>query len=436
MKKREKKRNGIPARSGRKILAMCMVFFFCLLNIVPVKADEQERQQLPSQLYARSAALVDADSGRVLLGKEEHVMRPMASTTKILTCILALERGNPEDLVTASANAAAQPKVHLGMTEGEQFYLNDLLYSLMLESHNDSAVAIAEHLAGSVPEFAKWMNEKAEEIGCTEAHFVTPNGLDGEDAGGTHSISAADLAKIMSYCVLHSPKAAEFLAVTQTPSYNFSDAEGKGSFACNNHNAFLQMMDGAISGKTGFTGDAGYCYVGALQSEGRTFVVALLACGWPNNKNYKWSDTRKLMEYGITHYQYEEVWKIPELSQIPVEDGISENGLFGEAEAEVVLKESGSRKMVLAGADEAGGAEKERGRQILISADDVTEEKVEVPEKLTAPVEKGMPVGRVTYFLNGEEWGSDQIVAKDTIGQRTFAWIAGKMCEMFYQFKF
>lgn len=77
------------------------------------------------------------------------------------------------------------------------------------------------------------------------------------------------------------------------------------------------MMDGAISGKTGFTGDAGYCYVGALQSEGRTFVVALLACGWPNNKNYKWTDTRKLMEYGMAHYRYAEVWKIPELSKIP-----------------------------------------------------------------------------------------------------------------------
>lgn len=95
----------------------------------------------------------------------------------------------------------------------------------MLESHNDSAVAIAEHLAGSVPQFAGWMNEKAEEIGCTEAHFVTPNGLDGEDVGGVHSISAADLAKIMSYCVLRSPKAAEFLAITQMPAYSFSDVE-------------------------------------------------------------------------------------------------------------------------------------------------------------------------------------------------------------------
>ena len=460
MKKRKKKRNGIPAWIRRRILAACMVFFFCLLYfsgsvlwkeyaggypgiLMPVKVlakesaqdqeteifsqtamakekeiRKQEKQQLLSQLYARSAALVDADSGRVLVGKEEHVMRPMASTTKILTCILALERGNPEELVTASANAAAQPKVHLGMAEGERFYLRDLLYSLMLESHNDSAVAIAEHLAGTVSEFAKWMNEKAEEIGCTEAHFVTPNGLDGEDEGGVHRISAADLAKIMSYCVLHSPKTAEFLKVTQTPSYSFSDAEGKGSFTCNNHNAFLQMMDGAISGKTGFTGDAGYCYVGALQSEGRTFVVALLACGWPNNKNYKWADTRKLMEYGIAQYHYEEVWKTPKLSRLSVEDGISEEGLFGKAETEVRLKESGNRKPVLVGVD------------------DVAEERVKVLEKLNAPVEKGMPVGQVTYFLNGEPYGSDQIIAKDKIGRRTFAWIIEKMCEMFYQFKF
>ena len=345
-------------------------------------------------------------------------MRPMASTTKIMTCILALEKGNPKDLVTASANAAAQPKVHLGMHEGEAFYLGDLLYSLMLESHNDSAVAIAEHLAGSVSQFAGWMNEKAEEIGCTEAHFVTPNGLDGEDVGGVHSISAADLAKIMSYCVLRSPKAAEFLAITQMPAYSFSDAEGKGNFSCSNHNAFLQMMDGAISGKTGFTGDAGYCYVGALQSEDRTFVVALLACGWPNNKNYKWTDTRKLMKYGMAHYRYDEVWKIPELSKIPVENGVSQNGLFGKAAVEVEIKG------------------KESPGKILVGDDDVAEEKTEIPEKLDAPVKSGTPVGQITYLLNGEKWGSCQAVVKETVRRRTFTWIAMKMCEMFYQFNF
>ena len=109
----------------------------------------------------------------------------------------------------------------------------------------------------SVPEFAKLMNQKAKEIGCENAHFVSPNGLDDRDEEGVHSISAADLARIMSYCIAKSPKAEEFLTITQTKSYSFSDAEGKRNFSCVNHNLFLDMMEGAISGKTGFTGDAG-----------------------------------------------------------------------------------------------------------------------------------------------------------------------------------
>ena len=378
----------------------------------------EKETSLQQTLHARAWVLMDADSGRILAGKDADTAYPMASTTKILTCILALEQGNPDDWVGVSEKAASMPDVQLNMRAGERYRLSDLLYSLMLESHNDSAVAIAEHLAGSVPQFAGWMNEKAEEIGCTEAHFVTPNGLDGEDVGGVHSISAADLAKIMSYCVLRSPKAAEFLAITQMPVYSFSDAEGKENFSCSNHNAFLQMMDGAISGKTGFTGDAGYCYVGALQSEDRTFVVALLACGWPNNKNYKWTDTRKLMEYGMAHYRYDEVWKIPELSKILVENGVSQNGLFGKAAVEVEIKG------------------KESPGKILVGDDDVAEEKTEVPEKLDAPVKSGTPVGQITYLLNGEKWGSCQAVVKETVRRRTFTWIAMKMCEMFYQFNF
>ena len=378
----------------------------------------EKETSLQQTLHARAWVLMDADSGRILAGKDADTAYPMASTTKILTCILALEQGNPDDWVEVSEKAASMPDVQLNMRAGERYRLSDLLYSLMLESHNDSAVAIAEHLAGSVPQFAGWMNEKAEEIGCTEAHFVTPNGLDGEDVDGVHSISAADLAKIMSYCVLRSPKAAEFLAITQMPAYSFSDAEGKENFSCSNHNAFLQMMDGVISGKTGFTGDAGYCYVGALQSEDRTFVVALLACGWPNNKNYKWTDTRKLMEYGMAHYRYDEVWKIPELSKIPVENGVSQNGLFGKAAVEVEIKG------------------KESPGKILVGDDDVAEEKTEVPEKLDAPVKSGTPVGQITYLLNGEKWGSCQAVVKETVRRRTFTWIAMKMCEMFYQFNF
>ena len=104
----------------------------------------------------------------------------------------------------------------------------------------------------------------------------------------------------MSYCVKKSPAREAFLKLTQTKSYQFT-ANGR-VFHCQNHNSFLDMMEGAVSGKTGFTNQAGYCYVGALERDGDIFVVSLLACGWPNHKTWKWSDTRKLMEYGKSNF--------------------------------------------------------------------------------------------------------------------------------------
>ena len=122
----------------------------------------------PLNLNSRSAVLMDADTGRVLYGKNETEDLPMASTTKIMTCILALELGNPEDFCEISEKAAGQPKVKLGAPAGSRIRLKDLLYSLMLESHNDSAVAIAEHISGSVEAFTEKMNRKAQDIGCVD----------------------------------------------------------------------------------------------------------------------------------------------------------------------------------------------------------------------------------------------------------------------------
>ncbi len=118
---------------------------------------------------------MDADSGRVLYAKNGDQQLPMASTTKIMTCILALEEGNLEDVYEASAYAASMPKVHLGVRQGEQYRLEDLLYAMMLESYNDAAVVIAEELAGSVEAFAEKMNQKAWELGCLDTYFITPN---------------------------------------------------------------------------------------------------------------------------------------------------------------------------------------------------------------------------------------------------------------------
>ena len=152
-----------------------------------------------SELYSISAALIDGDTGRVLYEKNGYEVRAMASTTKIMTLIIALEYGNRDDIVTVSSYASKMPDVQLGICEGEQYLMSDLMYSLMLESHNDCAVAIAEHVGGSVEGFANMMNDKARELGLEHTYFITPNGLDAEDDKGKHSTSATDLARIMKY---------------------------------------------------------------------------------------------------------------------------------------------------------------------------------------------------------------------------------------------
>lgn len=157
-----------------------------LMTLVGTPMTGYGMQLSESELYARSACLMDADSGRVLYSKNSEQKLPMASTTKIMTCILALEDGRMDDLVTVSAYAASQPKVHMGAKTGEQFYLQDLLYALMLNSDNDAAVMIAEQVGGSVEGFAEKMNLKARELGCDDTYFITPNGLDAENKNGIH----------------------------------------------------------------------------------------------------------------------------------------------------------------------------------------------------------------------------------------------------------
>lgn len=386
-----------------------IVICFLLFGITSY-AKEKE----PEELYARSAVLMDADSGRVLFEKNGYEEKAMASTTKIMTCILALERGDPDAVITVSENAVKQPKVHLGMRREEQFYLKDLLYSLMLESHNDSAVAIAEHIGGSVEGFAALMNEKAAKLGCEKTHFVTPNGLDAADEQGKHATTAAELARIMSYCIKESPQKEQFLEITQTASYGFCDVSGNRSFSCNNHNAFLNMMEGAVSGKTGFTGDAGYCYVGAVESEGRTFVVALLACGWPNHKGYKWSDTRKLMEYGIRNYEYREVSAKQEFPQVKVENGIPETGnLFAGAEVGMMLEAEKSEQNI----------------RLLLHDEETLERKESFKRTVKAPVKRGDEAGTVSYFLKDKLVKQYLVVFTETVEEKNFPWYFRKLAE-------
>lgn len=290
------------------------ILVFAVLAVVLFTEPVQAENLKEEELYARSAVLMDGDNGRVLFSKDADMVMPMASTTKVMTCIIALEYGNLDDLYTVSSYAASMPQVKLGVSTGEKYRLGDLLHSLMLESHNDAAVVIAEGVGGSVEGFAALMNQKAEELGCADTHFVTPNGLDAEG----HHTTAAELGRIAAYAI----KNETFLSITQTRSYTFSEAEGKRSFSVNNKNAFLDSFEGCISGKTGYTGNAGYCYVGAVQREQKTFIAVVLACGWPPAKSYKWHDMRLLMNYGLNSYTYQNIFQpVPVLDTIQVKDG-------------------------------------------------------------------------------------------------------------------
>lgn len=350
----------------RKTEIIIWILFLVTAVVMPVHAEGE-----PEGLYARSAVLMDADTGHILFGKNEKEELPMASTTKIMTLLVTLENADLEGEVKISSYAASQPRVHLGVQAGEHYRLKDLCYSLMLESHNDSAVAIAEYVGGSVEKFAELMNQKARDLGCFHTYFITPNGLDAQNEGGIHSTTAEELAKIMRFCI----KNETFLEITRQQSWSFSDIEGTRSFTVNNKNAFLTMMAGALTGKTGFTGNAGYCYVGALERDGKRLIVALLACGWPNHKTWKWSDTQKLMNYGLSTFEKRQ-------------EGI------GELDVDSLKVENGQQTEVKLN----GNVKK---MELLLKEEDEFQVKVELPDSITAPVFPGATVGSVKYYLNG-----------------------------------
>ena len=382
-------------------------------NKIPQMVDMTPAIEEPSELHALSAVLMDGDSGRVLYEKDGKTPLANASTTKVLTCIVALESSPGDDYVQVSQNAASQPEVRLGLQKGEQYYLEDLLYSLMLKSHNDTAVAIAEHCGGTVEGFARMLNRKAKQIGCKDTYFITPNGLDAQDENGKHHTTAEDLALIMRYAI----KNKTFLHISQTRDYTFSEITGKRTFSVHNANALLDMMDGVLAGKTGYTSQAGYCYVCAWEEEGKTFVVSLLGCGWPNHKTYKWSDTKKLLSYGAYNYDYETYWQEPHTSKILVTDGVENMQNIGE-------------KVYLRG--KCSVTSEDREKEILLKKGEAVTCKTEIPQKVSAPVLKGEKLGRIAYYLDGKLIDSYPVYAERSVEKISFKWYTEKVFHDFF----
>ena len=375
-----------------KIILILTIFSVLLLSWyleMFLLKEENVFAQENLSMYAFSYALMDGDTGRVLTGKEEAKAMANASTTKILTAIITLENRSLDEMVTVSSNAVSQPKVRYGLKEGQQYSLKELMYGLMLESYNDCAVAIAEHVAGSEEAFAKMLNEKAKEIGCKDTYFITPNGLDAENEEGFHHTTAEDLCKIMAYCVWESPQKDSFLEITQARAY--------GEFV--NRNAFLDQMNGVLSGKTGFTAKAGYCYVAALEQNGERYTIALLACGWPNNKTYKWKDAKTLFGYGLDTYDKKEIIVEEVLEYIDI-DGYVSQPSFSTINQMVVLPVKSD----------------ERKYNILLSAKEQLRKEVVLYENVEMPIEKGTRLGEYELYLDDIKIDTIPMIATDTAG--------------------
>ena len=370
-------------------LGICCTLFILIQNPAAAAETGQQEEKEKLSLNARAAVLMDADSGRILYGKNETMVFPMASTTKIMTLIVALEHNEPDQIVMASAGASAMPEVRLGVHEGERYRMEDLYYAMMLESFNDAAMMIAEGTVGSVENFAELMNEKAISLGCTQTYFITPNGLDAADEKGVHSSTAEDMAKIMRYAIDNE----DFLKITQTADYSFTDCDRKRSFEVHNKNVLLTMMDGVLSGKTGYTADAGYCYVCAVKKDDRTFIVALLGSGWPPHKGYKWSDVQTLLDYGDKNYRYQ---------TIDISKGVPDRQVH-------VMKGEHDFAAVRA---------KQTNYRFLLSSEDKVHVESVLPGQLEAPVEAGQSVGSIRIFVNGDLTAENDYVTINKIDAR------------------
>lgn len=339
------------------------------------------------EVKALGAVLMEAESGRVLWEKNAEAPLPNASTTKIMTCLIALESGMLDDTVTVSPNAASKPETRMGLSAGEKIKLRDLLYPMMLESANDAAVAVAEHIAGSEEEFCDMMDERALEIGAMDTDFETANGL---DRGGHHS-TAMDMARITAYALENE----DFREIISAPSATVKS--DRRTYTVANKDRLLKEYDGAIGVKTGFTGLAGQCFVGAAKRDGMTLISVVLGSGWGSSgKERKWIDTKNLLNYGFENF---ELYTLAEAG-----DFASEVSVKGAYEDNVVTKISKKVVMPLTVEERMG-----------------IKTKINVPMEINAPIEKGQTVGELSFLSeDGEILAKTDIIAAGDAAEKDF----------------
>lgn len=287
-----------PAGTGKAVrrpFRRPLISILCLFCVISVAATRAWGFAPDEDLTARAAVLMDAATGKILYQKDGDAQLPPASTTKVMTAILTLESGRKfSESLTVSKEATRVPAMKLYLRPGQTITIEDALYATLLSSANDASNVLAEGIAGSVERFAQLMTKKARSLGAVNTNFTNPHGLTQPE----HYSSAKDLAIMLRYAMRNTT----FREIVQTKigSVNSTTVIRKKvvprRISLRNHNRLLWNFEGAVGGKTGYTAAALKCFVGAVQRNGTTLIVAILGA------TDQWGDTKQLLEYGFEHY--------------------------------------------------------------------------------------------------------------------------------------
>ena len=330
------------------------------------------------EVSAQSAVVLTADTGAVLFEKDGHTPRPVASTTKIMTALLALEaaqeQGDP--LVDITQEMVAVEGSSMGLQAGDSISLTGLAAGMLLASGNDAANAAALYLDGSLESFAARMNQRAAALGMEDTHFVTPSGLDGEDAQGMAHLSTAYDMALLARAALEDQA---FRQLCSSPSLAVEFAEPVKRVTYTNHNKLLAQYQGCVGVKTGFTKEAGRCLVSAAERDGALLIAVTLNA--PND----WQDHTALLDYGFSQVEPYQLAGGDVRLTVPV---------VGSPEEAVSLRGSNGGEVTL---PLGQGAQVKRV--------------VHAPKFLYAPVEAGEQVGEICWYLEGQLLGSAPLTA-------------------------
>ncbi|AVX21072.1 D-alanyl-D-alanine carboxypeptidase (penicillin-binding protein 5/6) [Carboxydocella sporoproducens DSM 16521] len=335
-------------------------------------------------IVGKGAVLINGRTGEIIWSKNPDQKLYPASTTKILTTLLALEKGNLDDIVTVSRRAMQQEGSAIWLQEGEQISLRDLLYAVMLNSANDAAAAVAEHIGGSIENFAQMMNERARQAGAVNSHFANPNGLPNPD----HYTTPKDLG-LIAYAAMQNPHFREIVA---SKTFNIKRQDPAALTQLINHNKLLWRYPGANGIKTGYTVAARQCLVASAQRDGEEFIAVVLGSEGRNI----WTDCTTLLDYGFNNFKTVLAAKAGEkVGEVPVSEGAKK--------AVAVLKED----LYVTVPKDQPLPSWGRAAHLL--------------DNVQAPVEKGQKLGEMVLLLGDKPQARAEVVAESGVAKKKWA---------------